>query len=333
MSSSSKIGWTDATWNFIAGCKGVGDECTFCYAARDAAGRLKNLPFYSGLALREAGKPAAFTGEVRVDRDRLYLPFRWQRPRLVFVNSMSDLYYAEVPTGLIALAHHIMGEAGQHVYQVLTKRPKRMRQLCEQWADTAGDIDADDYGRDHAMPPMPRGPDAVRATYESGRSRLFAAMLDNMGTPPEGAAYPLYDWMEGCRWWPEVLPNVWHGASVGLDSYCWRAREVEATKTAVPWLSIEPLLGPLPSLDLTGIAWVVVGGESGTERAMDPGWVRDILAQCRQLDIPFFFKQAGQALARTWGMRTRSGKDVEYAPEEFRVQEMPKGFEHMRPAT
>lgn len=124
MSDVSRIEWTEATWNPIVGCTAVSPACDFCYAAREASGRLSALPLYAGLA-----KGGVFTGEVRLVPDRLDQPLRWRRPRRVFVNSMSDLFHEGVPDEFIAKVFAVMAMAKAHTFQVLTKRHGRMRSL------------------------------------------------------------------------------------------------------------------------------------------------------------------------------------------------------------
>jgi protein gp37 len=188
----------------------------------------------------------------------------------------------------------VKGQAGWHTFQILTKRPERMRDWASRWADRTGD-ELVEFGRD-------RRPDAVRARFTSGRAHLFAAMLEDMGEPPEGSAYPLYDWMEGWRYWPRVLPNVWLGTSVENDRWTSRVDELRQTPAAVRFLSCEPLLGPLPSLDLEGIGWVIAGGESGPEhRPLDLDWVRDIRDCCVAAGVPFLFKQVGGRTSKAGG--------------------------------
>jgi protein gp37 len=289
----SLIEWTDKTWNPLAGCEYASDGCTRCYAARDAAGRLAHTPTYQGLSIKPGpGKPARFTGEIRLLPDRLDQPLKWRDPCMVFVNSMSDLFHRDVPAGYILRVFQTMGLAHWHTFQVLTKRPQRMAAWTERWALHSTDADAD--GAD-GFPPLPRGPEAVRMTYSSPRAWLFADMLHNMGTPPEGAAYPPYDWQEGMRWWPSVLPNIRWGTSIESDPYAFRADHLRRVHGALRFLSMEPLLGAVPSLNLDGIGWVIVGGESGPgARPMHPAWVRDIQAKCLAAGVPFFFKQWGE---------------------------------------
>ncbi len=223
MSGKSKIEWCDETWNPLVGCKAVSPGCDNCYAAREASGRLSGLPLYSGLAV--SGK---FTGEVRLVRERLSQPLKWQRPRRIFVNSMSDLFHASVPDSFIREVFAVLAKADRHVFQVLTKRPQRMKTWC-------------------------------------------------------GANYP------------EALANVWLGTSIEADKYAFRADQLRATPAAVRFLSCEPLLGPLPSLDLAGIDWAIAGGESGPNaRPMHPDWVRDLRDRCLADGVAFLFKQWGE---------------------------------------
>lgn len=309
MGDRSGIAWTEATWNPIVGCTYCSPGCLNCYAASNAAGRLAHLPLYAGLAVRQPGKPAEFTGEVRLAADRLDQPLRWKRPRRIFVNSMSDLFHPDVPAEWLTQIWDVMVRAGQHTYQVLTKRPQ-----------------------------------------------LIANRLG-----PAGTGFYTVEGQVPC---PQ--PNVWLGASIESDRYTFRADHLRAAPAAVRFLSLEPLLGPVPSLDLSGIDWVIVGGESGPRaRPMDPEWARDVLDLCAQGSGPCptcsgdksievdstpgnrgfaacpscfderlggptgrkrvacFFKQAGAVLAREWGMGSASGHDIDSAPAEFRVQEYP----------
>lgn len=230
MSDNSKIEWCDATWNPTRGCTKVSPGCDNCYAEALVDGRLKKQ------------HPGGF-GNVMLLPDRLDQPMRWARPRRVFVNSLSDLFHDDVPDGYIAQVWDVMAKCPQHTFQILTKRHARMRSWVRRWADRSGDSDGD---KASVLPPMPQGPEAIRATYTSGRALLFADMLDSMGDPPEGCAYPLYDWMEGQRFWPTVLPNVWLGVSV--ENQQWADIRIPVlldTPAAVRFLSCEPLLGPV----------------------------------------------------------------------------------------
>lgn len=315
---STKIEWTEEVWNPTIGCTRVSAGCDNCYAimtARIRSGHPNpkiSVPFAGTVHRNESGR-LDWTGQVNLLPDRLGLPFKWRSPKRIFVNSQSDLFHKSVPDGFIAQVWNVMAQNPHHTFQILTKNPARMRSWVTRWADRTGDGDVDGG----VLPPMPRGPEAVRATYTSGRARLFADMLDSMGEPPEGAAYPLYDWMDGQRFWPAVLPNVWLGVSV--EDQHWADVRIPAlldTPAAVRWLSCEPLLGPV---DLrpwlweghtirtdygTGVEydehlrdeldWVVVGGESGAgARPMHPAWALSLRDQCAAAQIPFLFKQWG----------------------------------------
>ncbi|MEV6102813.1 phage Gp37/Gp68 family protein [Nocardia sp. NPDC051981] len=179
-------------------------------------------------------------------------PLRWRRPRRVFVNSMSDLGHARVTREFLAQVFAVMGIAHQHTFQILPKRPGRPAKLL-----------ADSGFREQAAQAM---------LFEDG----------NGGDD-------VFDWPVVNAPWP--LPNVWMGTSIEFDEYCWRADELRKIPAAVRFLSCEPLLGPLPSLDLTGIDWVIAGGESGPDaRLMDPDWVRALRDQCVAAGVAFFFK-------------------------------------------
>lgn len=275
MGDKTGIEWTDATWNPVTGCSKVSPGCAHCYAER--------------LAPRTFGPGRAFT-DVRFHEDRLFQPLRWRRPRLVFVNSMSDLFHEDVTDGQIARILSVMYEAHRHVFQVLTKRPVRMREFLTRWADVEGE----------GEPLMVDGPAAVRAAHPSGRGQLFAELLEAMGEPPPGARFPMFDWMGGPRWWLLAPWNVWWGVSVETQKAAQaRLPELAAVPGAVPvrFVSVEPLLGEVDLtewLEAGDLQWVIVGGESGPgARPIDPAWVRRIRDDCGAAGVPFFFKQWG----------------------------------------
>ncbi len=233
MSTNTGIEWTDATWNPTTGCDRVSPGCDHCYALT-LAKRLKSMgnPRY-----QRDGNPRAsgFGFGLTVHEDKLAEPLYWKKPRRIFVNSMSDLFHSLVPTEFIYRVFEVMGEAQQHQFQVLTKRPRRMTKVVSDW-------------------------------YRA------------MGLEP--------------------LPNVWLGTSVENQDWADRRMPMLLTApTAVRFLSCEPLLGPIRLAHTSGIDWVIVGGESGSQaRQMAPKWVRSLRDQCVSAGIPFFFKQ--------WGGRT-----------------------------
>ncbi len=249
----SSIEWTDKTWNPTVGCSAVSPGCDHCYAVTVARREMQTA--HKGLT-----RGGDWTGEVRLLPDRLETPLHWRKPRRVFVDSMSDLFHPDVPGRFIADVFNVMARCPQHTFQVLTKRPQRMR-----------------------------------------------AVLDAL-----------------C--WDAQLRNVHLGTSIESDRYVFRADHLRATPAAVRFLSLEPLLGPVPSLDLTGVGWVIVGGESGPgARAMDPEWVRDIRERCAEAGVALFVKQAGVVLARQWGCAHRAGGELGEWPEEFQVRQFPVG--------
>lgn len=202
-----------------------------------------------------------WTGRVNMVEDRLDQPLRWKRPRRIFVDSMSDLFHKDVTDTFIARVFAVMGLANHHTFQVLTKRPQRMANL----------LGTDEF---------------QRAWFEQREAIGVTDRVQQMANREEISL--------AVRW---PLPNVWLGTSIENDRYTFRARHLVATPAAVRFLSLEPLIGPLPSLELGGIDWVIVGGESGPgARPMHPQWVRGLRDRCVERKVPFLFKQWGEWL-------------------------------------
>ncbi|TAV46904.1 phage Gp37/Gp68 family protein [Rhizobium leguminosarum] len=225
MATNSAIEWTEATWNPVAGCTIISPGCTNCYAMRMAR-RLEAMgqPKYAGTT-RMSGGRAKWNGVVRVDETSLGLPKTWKTGRMIFVNSMSDLFHESVPVDFIRRVFDTMADASQHTFQILTKRAERLEELSI----------------------------ALK--------------------------------------WPD---NVWMGVSVESADYQYRIDHLRRTDAKTKFLSLEPLLGPLDNLNLLGIHWAIVGGESGPNaRAVSPEWVRSIRDQCLDADVAFHFKQWG----------------------------------------
>jgi protein gp37 len=212
--TTTSIEWTEATWNPVTGCTKISPGCKHCYAERMAR------------RLQMMGQRNYANGfKLTWHEHMLEVPLAWKKPRLIFVNSMSDLFHEEVPTPFILRVFDSMRRASWHTFQILTKRADRLRQL-----DTTID-------------------------------------------------------------WPA---NVWMGVSVESKRYAFRIEHLRQTHAAVKFLSVEPLLGPLPGLNLQGIQWVIVGGESGPgARPIAKEWVTDIRDQCLSVGVSFFFKQWG----------------------------------------
>jgi protein gp37 len=302
MGTRTGIEWTDATWNPVRGCSRVSEGCRNCYAEGVAARFSGPGQPYEGFADR-ARTGSKWTGDVALVPRALRLPLSWRKPKRIFVNSMSDLFHKGLTDGEILRVMMVIWQAPHHTFQVLTKRPERMRAWFEAW----NDVEEGDY-----EPKLARGPEATRAAHTSGRSRIFASMLESMGTPPPGAAFPTYDWAGGPRWWSTApAPNLWLGVSVENQAAAdERIPHLLAVPAAVRFLSCEPLLGPVdlhsalcretgscPTCPqcLGGIHWVIAGGESGPgARPMHPAWARRLRDQCDAAVVPFFFKQWGE---------------------------------------
>ena len=206
----SNIEWTESTWNPTVGCTEVSPGCDHCYAKRMTQRFPQTYPNGFDLTLRSAA---------------LDLPRRWRTPRRIFVNSMSDLFHADVPEAFIAQVFAVMLACPQHTFQVLTKRAERLARLA------------------------PRLP------------------------------------------WP---PNVWMGVSVELPDFYWRLDYLRRVPAAVRFVSAEPLLGSLADIDLTGIDWLIAGGESQPGcRPAEIAWFRELRDACRGADTAFFLKQLG----------------------------------------
>jgi protein gp37 len=225
MAGTTEIEWTDATWNPVTGCTKISPGCDHCYAERFSE-RFRGVP----------GHPFEHGFDIMLRPERLEQPLGWKSPKMVFVNSMSDLFQKEVPTSFVDKVFDTMERADWHVFQILTKRSSLMR-------------------------------DYVNERYAGG-----------------------------------IAPaHIWLGTSVEDGARKSRVRHMQQMNAAIRFLSVEPLIGPIGKVDLRGITWVIVGGESGPgARPMDPEWVREVRDQCMSAGIAFFFKQWG-------GLRPKSG--------------------------
>ncbi|MEX0967652.1 MAG: phage Gp37/Gp68 family protein [Bacteroidia bacterium] len=214
--AQSSIEWTEMTWNPTTGCDKVSAGCKFCYA-EIMARRLKAM----GVEKYSDGF------KIRTHEQELGTPYKWKKSKVVFVNSMSDLFHKDVPIEFIQKVFEVMRDNPQHVFQILTKRSDLLLK---------------------------------------------------------------YD-QEG---WLKWSHNIWMGVSVEDARVLERIDHLRQTSARVKFLSCEPLIGPLPNLNLKNIDWVIVGGESGRKpRPMKADWVLDIQEQCEVKDVKFFFKQWG----------------------------------------
>ena len=243
MSLLSKIEWTDATWNPVRGCTKISPGCKHCYAETFAERfrGVKGHPYEQGF-------------DLRLVPQKLTEPFSWRSPKLVFVNSMSDLFQPGVPDEYAEAVSSVMVKADWHTYQVLTKRSDRLNELL------------------------------------NGRLR-FAAERN----------------------------HIWWGVSVEDRKYGLpRIEDLRNSPAGVRFLSVEPLLEDLGELNLSGINWVIVGGESGPgARPIQKEWVIAIREQCQAARVPFFFKQWGGKRKARYG-RELDGRTYDEYPIRLR---------------
>ena len=291
MSDGSKIEWTDATWNPITGCSVVSAGCKHCYAMRLAGTRLRDHPSRAGLT-RETSAGPVWTGKVRLNEAWLDQPLRWKKPRRIFVCAHGDLFHEAVPDEWIDRVFAVMALAPQHVFQVLTKRPKRMRE----WFAGGARPNIGVYNA------------AVDLLKHEGGTVEWTRMPRDMArTRSSGGA-----------WWP--LPNVWLGVSVENQATAdERIPLLLKTPAAVRFISYEPALGPLGLAILfphvygmrNDRFWVIAGGESGPgARPSHPDWFRSLRDQCQAANVPYFFKQWGEWLP----INQMADSDVLYKP-------------------
>jgi len=248
LSLNSSIEWTDATWNPVRGCVNISPGCKHCYAETFAERfrAVKGHPYEQGF-------------DLRLVPEKLTEPFSWRSPKLVFVNSMSDLFQDGIPDTYVEAVSQVMAKANWHTYQVLTKRSERLARLL------------------------------------NGRLR-FAAEQE----------------------------HVWWGVSVEDRKYGLpRIDDLRRAPSMVRFLSIEPLLEDLGKIDLTGVTWVIVGGESGPgARPMRREWVTSIRDQCEASGVPFFFKQWG-GVRKIKNGRTLDGRTYDEYPHRV-INQIPE---------
>jgi protein gp37 len=217
MSEKSSIEWTDSSWNPCTGCTKISSGCINCYAERLSKRLQKMNPngkYKNGFRLT-------------LHYNDIELPLKWKTPRIIFVNSMSDLFHKNIPDDFIEKVFMTMKKAYWHTFQVLTKRPERMRYFT---------------------------------------NNVFK----------------------------EVLPNVWLGTTIENRDVLNRLEILKQVKARINFISFEPLVGPIGEINLSGIDWVIVGGESGPNyRAIKKEWILEIKRQCEASEVPFYFKQWG----------------------------------------
>lgn len=239
MADGSAIEWTDATWNPVTGCTKISRGCDNCYAERFAE-RFRGV----------AGHPFSNGFDLTLRPERLHQPLRWRRPRMIFVNSMSDLFHKKVPDAFIDQVFATMEEADWHVFQVLSKRSSLMS-------------------------------DYLRRRYQGAE-------------PPA---------------------HIWCGVSVEDGQAKARIEHLRAAPAGIRFLSIEPLIGAVGPVNLQGIDWVIVGGESGPgARPVHLDWVREVRDQCIAQGVAFFFKQWGGTRPKSGGRELDGRQWSEFPP-------------------
>lgn len=245
MSASTEIEWTDATWNPVTGCTKISAGCDNCYAERFSE-RFRGVP----------GHPFESGFDLHLRPERLGQPLCWKRPKMIFVNSMSDLFHKEIPFSFVDRVFDTMELGHWHTFQVLTKRSSRLR---------------DYVNKRYTERPAPA--------------------------------------------------HIWLGTSVEDGTKKSRVRHLRQANAIVRFLSVEPLLGPMGELDLVGIHWVIVGGESGPRaRPMLAEWAQDVRDQCTASNVPFFFKQWGGKTPKAGG-RLLEGKEWSQLPKRRKLRD------------
>ncbi|MCP9625248.1 phage Gp37/Gp68 family protein [Nocardia otitidiscaviarum] len=280
------IEWTEATWNPVTGCDRVSPGCDHCYAQSMAA-RLKAMG--SDKYQRDGDPRTSGPGfGVTVHPAALEIPLRWRSPRLVFVNSMSDLFHAQVPEEFIARVFAVMLAAPRHTFQVLTKRPGRARSLLRRraFARRVFELAVRQYGipseRAGSWWPLPNVWVGVSAEDQRWAEIRIPTLIDTPAAVRFVSCEPLLGEVVLNRFlFPNVCPNGC-GCRLPDDADTYRC---QCVGPCIEWM-------PAPALD-----WVIAGGESGPEaRAPHPDWVRELRDECLVAGVPFFFKQ--------WGGRT-----------------------------
>ncbi|ANM12092.1 phage Gp37/Gp68 family protein [Rhizobium sp. N324] len=314
MSDGTKIEWTDATWNPITGCAIVSPGCTNCYAMKLAGTRLQHHPSRAGLT-RDSKAGPVWTGEVRFNEQWLTQPLTWSRPRMIFVCAHGDLFAEGVPDEWIDKVFAVMALAPQHVFQVLTKRPERMREYLttpmRQYKISAAQLDLPEPVPSPGIwPHLPlpnvwlgvsvedqkRADERLPILHEIPAALLWVSNEPSLGPidwkrwlptgrrarSPQGHEFIAPEYFmtkcEHCGWiGSSELQHTSQIADTGdYDVSCCNCHQFTACD------------------EIQRIGWMVGGGESGSGcRPMHPHWQYALRDQCEISDTPFLFKQWG----------------------------------------
>lgn len=313
MSSQTGISWTDSTWTPVKArrkdtgkvgvhCVKVSPECTHCYSETF---NKRNLPSHgTGLPFTVLSGQQV---DIFLDDKTLLEPLKWRKPRRIFVCSQTDLFADFVTDEMIDRLFTVMALCPQHTFQVLTKRPARMKA----WADNFGRL--------------------ADKIHDFRRARGDFGVVGPLPHIPPGYA-----------WWP--LANVWLGVTAGTQAMAHeRIPHLLNTHAAVRFISVEPQLEPvrinahvIPELWNSQLHWVIQGGESGHgARPFNLQWARDLRDQCEAAGVAYFLKQlgakpigdmTGTGINRTNAikLKSRAGSDIEEWPLDLQIQEFPK---------
>lgn len=287
-------GYKGETWNPVRGCTKISPGCKHCYAETFAE-RWRGV----------AGHPYEQGFDLRLVPEKLHEPLSASKPRAYFVNSMSDLFQSGVDNEYIAACVAVMAATPRHIYMTLTKRAEQMAAWMK-WVDTRPTT-----GLCHGDPPAHPFRPICDAATSYGLPITTASLYAQRG----GGSAP----------WP--LPNAWLGVSIEDRKYGLPRVDILRTiPAAVRFLSVEPLLEDLGPLDLSGIHWVIIGGESGPgARPFDIGWAESIVHQCNAQQVPVFLKQLGAAPTSSFGdmpvkirLKSKKGSDESEWPPHLR---------------
>jgi protein gp37 len=289
MSTSSKIEWTEATWNPVTGCTKVSPGCDHCYAER--------------ITERFHG-PGSFE-RVELHEDRLDMPLRWRKPRRVFVNSMSDLFHDAVPDLFLEQVFDVMEQAAEHTFQVLTKRHARMRSFMQarqqrevEYAEKFKDCPTEamrnspaaEWARDRAANPPANIWLGVSVEDQKWADIRVPALVDTPAAVRFLSCEPLLAPLDLTAWMPPGVADwrcsgchrFYGGPVQEVCPGCGREGYWSGSHTGNARPNGQPL------------GWVIAGGESGPKaRPMHPDWARSLRDQCDAAHVPFFFKQWG----------------------------------------
>jgi protein gp37 len=333
VSAKTSIEWTDRTWNPTRGCTRVSEGCRNCYAERMAG---RGFSWSKGFATSTPAGPR-WTGKVALIPEALDEPLRWRKPQRVFVNSMSDLFHESLPDEVIDEVFARMAVCQEHTFQVLTKRPERMRAYMDRafasqptvrciGLEREGDMILSTHSQGYASWPLPNVWLGVSVEDQATADERIPLLLQTPAAvrfislePQLEAVRPILQWSSCCgKSWPNYLPGSMYERSSTYCPACGYALTVHGA--------------------VTGIDWLIVGGESGPgARPFDIAWARSVVRQCKAAGVAVFVKQLGArpvctAEVSDWvprfvtnavSLRDRKGGDPAEWPEDLRIRQFP----------